>query len=78
MMIKIIKEFEDSAFGEKLYRGPKWRWGLGEDRELYYRAQADYDWNPVKERDNGYIARNIGILDMQRIVNQFAHLLVLL
>ena len=87
--MKIIKQFDDFEFFERHYGmdysddelGKSfWRWGLGNDGELYYQNNAR-DSNPKKwlaYPDEAYgMELLLTFSEMRRLVKEFGHLVIL-
>lgn len=83
--MNIVKQFDDHEFferhfylsytDEELKKG-FWRWGLGDDGELYFQTSAyDTNWYPYPEE--AYSDKLLVTFDdMRKIVKQFGHLVV--
>ena len=81
--MKIVKSFEDFKFFNKVYEGPNdpeqefWKWGLGEDGDLYCQCSDFTDILKWYRYDmlTG-ISSKVSLRDMRRIVKEFGHLVV--
>ena len=86
--MKIIKEFEDHDFFERHYyisydneelKKSYWRWGLGDDGELYYQSYASnlpgkwYNYPDARCYTENLL---VNFDEMKRIVKEFGHLVV--
>jgi hypothetical protein len=85
--MRIIKQFDDFDFferhhylayeDEELKKG-YWRWGLGDDGELYcqsYGFPEPEEWHPYPEV--GYGGKLLVTFDeMRKIVKEFGHLVI--
>ncbi len=90
LIMKIVKFFDDFEFYDKTYEPLNgvpnnpfrdyWRWGLGDDGELYWQCSDNIDPNKWywfgTDGTSGGIARRLSLRDMKKIVKEFGHLLV--
>jgi hypothetical protein len=86
--MKIIKQFDDFEFFCRLYEPllsdshdpakDMWRWGFGDDGQLYYQSTEGQpkSWYPLRVATNA--ARILTLQDMKRLVKEFGHLLTFL
>lgn len=76
--MKIVKSFEDKGYFDDRFSSTRetWRWGLGDDGNLYYQ----YDGGPHSDEWCWFFDPDerwsLSIQDMKRIVKEFGHLLV--
>jgi hypothetical protein len=68
----IIKSFEDKDYAEK-YGYDHWYWGLGDDGNIYRRANEAYSWV-----DMNALVLSLYLGDMKKLVKEFGHLVVFL
>ncbi len=81
--MKIIKQFDDFEFFDKVYEGPNdpekdmWKWGLGDNGVLYCQS-TDFIFHPewMTLGHSPMAATKLSIKDMKKIVKEFGHLVV--
>lgn len=78
--MKIVKQFDDFEYFDYVYEGYGirgfWRWGLGEDGDLYCQSsdfQDPREWNSWSS-----VNMPLSLKHMKRLVKEFGDLLVFL